>query len=125
MHINATYAASKAQLFQPDYLPGKTPAVESYLPQIIREWATKDVALSVQYDPERTVRPGSEPKRIPRCAQARNLSDQILADLAQVCVVCVNEFKPFSRCAGLKIKKFYKKKAYTLIKIFPLRGLKN
>ena len=63
MHINATYAASKAQLFQPDYLPGKTPAVESYLPQIIREWATKDVALSVQYDPERTVRPGSEPKR--------------------------------------------------------------
>ena len=83
MHINATYAASKAQLFQPDYLPGKTPAVESYLPQIIREWATKDVALSVQYDPERTVRPGSEPKRIPRCAQARNLSDQILADLAQ------------------------------------------
>ena len=85
-----------------------------------------------------------------RCAQARNLSDQILADLAQVCVVCVNELKTFSycaclkvkkvkklykkkaytlknisRCAGLKVKKFYKKKAYTLKNIFPLRGLKS
>ena len=79
-----------------------------------------------------------------RCAQARNLSDQILADLAQVCVVCVNEFKTVSRCAGFNVKKFYKKKAYTLKKIslrgikrksigkglyieqqFPLRGLKN
>ena len=59
-----------------------------------------------------------------RCAQARNLSDQILADLAQVCVVCVNEFKTVSRCAGFNVKKFYKKKAYTLKKI-PLRGLKS
>ena len=36
----------------------------------------------------------------------------------------VNEFKTVSRCAGFNVKKFYKKKAYTLKKI-TLNKLKN
>ena len=37
---------------------------------------------------------------------------------------CIIE-KTFSRCAGLEVKKCYKKKAYTLRKILPLHGPKR